>query len=311
MDFFRRLFGIVEPKIEDTSEPLRDEIPEPIELVSPMPAQTRPLPPPQEYASTTKRIRFGNASDVGRMRPNNQDTLLTFLATMESSKAVSPFGLFVVADGMGGHHEGERASAVAAQTIGQHILREIYLPSLEDHIPNSDQPTIPEVLTDAMEAANMAVNAAVPEGGTTVTCAVIRGDLVYIAHVGDSRAYLITDNHRNMELITRDHSLVRRLQELGQLTPEEAEIHPQRNVLYRAIGQGEILEVDAATRRMPPASRLLLCSDGLWGVVSDEHIQRVLSEHPDPQEACERLIEEANESGGPDNITVILVQMPL
>jgi serine/threonine protein phosphatase PrpC len=249
-------------------------------------------------------------SDVGLMRTNNQDTLLVFVTSIESNQTTPPFALFIVADGMGGHHDGERASVVAAQTIAQHVIHESYLPFLEERHLDADQKTIPEILADAVEAANVAVNIEVPEGGTTVTCAVVRGDLAYIAHVGDSRAYLITDDHHNMELVTRDHSLVRRLQELGQLTPEEAEVHPQRNVLYRAIGQGDTLEVDAATRRLPPASRLLLCSDGLWGVVNDEEILGILRECPDPQDACDRLVHAANEGGGPDNITVVMVQMP-
>jgi serine/threonine protein phosphatase PrpC len=126
--------------------------------------------------------------------------------------------------------------------------------------------------------------------------------------VGDSRAYLISDS--NMELITRDHSLVRRLQELGRLTSEEAEVHPQRNVLYRALGQGETMDTDAATRRLPPGSRLLLCSDGMWGVVGDERIAAILDEVDSPQEACNLMVEEANARGGPDNITAVLMQMP-
>lgn len=312
MGFFRRLFGITEARVEKTSKGIETVIPQ--EEITPrrlsQPPQTRPLSPPEEYVSETKRVSVGYMSDVGLIRSNNQDTLLVFLTSIEGSKTPPPFGLFVVADGMGGHHDGERASLVAAQTIAQHVIHEIYLPFLEERPLDADQKTIPEVLADAMEAANAAVNAAVPDGGTTVTCAVVRGDLAYIAHVGDSRAYLITNSHQNLELVTRDHSLVQRLQELGQLTPEEAEVHPQRNVLYRAIGQGDTLEVDAATRRLPPSSRLLLCSDGLWGVVGDEVMLQILQEHANPQEACDRLVHVANEGGGPDNITVVVVEMP-
>jgi serine/threonine protein phosphatase PrpC len=308
MDFFRRLFGLTEARVEEASERIE---PEPPQAPQPIPpSQTRPLAPPEEYISVTKRIRMGHMSDPGLMRSNNQDTLLIFATSMEGDKMPPPFGLFIVADGMGGHHDGERASRVAAQAVARHVIREIYIPFLEENQPDSDQKTISEVLTEAMEAANAAVNAEVPEGGTTVTCVIVRGDLAYFAHVGDSRAYLITDGQQNMELITRDHSLVQRLIELDQLTPEEAAVHPQRNVLYRAIGQGDTLEVDAATRRLPPSARLLLCSDGLWGVVGDENMLQILRENADPQEACERLIQAANEKGGPDNITVVLVQMP-
>lgn len=272
------------------------------------PLQTRPLPPPRQFESQYRRILYGTASDVGG-RTNNEDASLTLLATPMMSNEPPPIGLFVVADGMGGHENGEFASATAVRILAEHVIDEVMMPMLKGREPSADQKTIPEVLADAMLAANDSVQANFPGGGTTATCAVIRGDLAYLAHVGDSRAYLVSEGH--MELVTRDHLLVRRLEELGQLSHEEAEIHPQRNVLYRAIGQSEMLEVDAATRRLPPASRLLLCSDGLWGVLGDDGIMEILQECPDdPQEACERLVEAANARGGPDNITVVMVQMP-
>ncbi len=272
------------------------------------PLQTRPLEPPKPFTSKKPRITYGSATDVGRVRGNNQDACLTLLATADMVGNPAPIGLFVVADGMGGHHDGELASAVTVQTVVQHVIDDIILPHLEGREQTSEQKTIPEALFDAMNAANQVVQMKVPSGGTTATCAVLRGNLAFIAHVGDSRAYLLTED--NFELITRDHSLVRRLQELGQLTEAEAEVHPHRNVLYRAIGQGDSLEVDATTRRLPPSSRLLLCSDGLWGMVSEETIVRILTEVADPQRACELLVETANQNGGADNITAVLIQMP-
>jgi PPM family protein phosphatase len=294
-----------------TTTPLPPDVDStPQEAVAVTPMQTRPLEPPKAYntAQPSRQIRYGLSSDVGRVRSNNQDGSLTLLANAEVTGNPPAIGMFVVADGMGGHKDGEHASAVTVQTLAHFVVEQIILPQLESRDLTSDLKTIPEVLSEAMEAANEAVQTHVPNGGTTATCAVIRGDLAYIAHVGDTRAYLITDGH--MELVTRDHSLVRRLQELGQLTDEEAEVHPQRNVLYRAIGQGDSLEVDAATRRLPPAARLLICSDGLWSVIGEDRISAVLTSCSDPQEACDRLIVEANESGGPDNITAVLVQMP-
>jgi serine/threonine protein phosphatase PrpC len=321
MELFRRLFGRgTEERVEPGSQPLQSPLPAELENIvdvvprAPAPSppagpqQTRPLAPPKEFTTQNQQIKFGAASDVGQVRSNNQDACLTLLSSAVVTGNPPPIGLFVVADGMGGHHDGELASAVTAQILAQYVVSDIILPQLQGHEPNAIQKTIPEVLTGAMNAANQAVQVQVPNGGTTGTCAVIRGDLAFIAHVGDSRAYLITDN--NMELITRDHSLVRRLQELGQLTAEEAEVHPQRNVLYRALGQGETLEVDAATRRLPPSSTLLLCSDGLWGIVSDERINEILQTSSDPQEACDQMIIAANENGGPDNITVVIAQMP-
>ncbi len=129
-----------------------------------------------------------------------------------------------------------------------------------------------------------------------------------IGHVGDSRAYTFTDN--GAEVLTRDHSLVKRLEELGQLSEAEAAIHPQRNVLYKAIGQGASLEVDVTSHPVPKDGYLLLCSDGLWGVVSDEEIKRIIWSSPHPQDACEQLVQAANAAGGPDNITAILVYFP-
>jgi protein phosphatase len=148
----------------------------------------------------------------------------------------------------------------------------------------------------------------VPGGGTTLTVAFLLGEQMTIGHVGDSRAYVISQDRT--EVITRDHSLVERLKELGQLTADEAATHPQRNVLYRAIGQGDNLEVDVFTQPVPKDGYLLLCSDGLWGEVEDSEIQRIVLEHEDLQQACEELVQAANAAGGPDNITAVLVYFP-
>lgn len=171
-----------------------------------------------------------------------------------------------------------------------------------------DKP-LQDLLRDALEEANRAVVEQVPGGGTTLTAVVLLGRQMTIGHVGDSRAYYIQDG--KTEILTRDHSLVERLKELGQLTAEEAAIHPQRNVLYRAIGQGANLEVDISTQSMPTGGgNLLICSDGLWGVVEDPEIQRIVNTSPHPQIAAQELVTAANNAGGPDNITVILVRFP-
>jgi serine/threonine protein phosphatase PrpC len=148
----------------------------------------------------------------------------------------------------------------------------------------------------------------VPGGGTTLTAVLLLGSLMTIGHVGDSRAYLFSNGHG--EVLTRDHSLVKRLEELGQLTEAEAAVHPQRNVLYKAIGQGANLEVDVLTHPVPKDGFLMLCSDGLWGVVAEEDIERIVWNSPHPQIACDELVRAANAAGGPDNITAILVYFP-
>ena len=146
-------------------------------------------------------------------------------------------------------------------------------------------------------------------GGTTVSAALLRGEQMTIAHVGDSRAYTISADG-GIQVLTRDHSLVRRLIELGQITEEEASDHPQRNVLYRALGQGEPFEPDVSTYPITPGGYLLICSDGLWGVVSDEVLASITLNAVDPQDACQQMVDAANKAGGPDNISVILVRFP-
>jgi protein phosphatase len=179
----------------------------------------------------------------------------------------------------------------------------------------ADLKPLQEVLGDAISAANVAVRVAIPESGTTLTCALIVGDQLLLAHVGDSRAYLVESNAElppgatGLKHLTRDHSLVQRLQELGQLTAEEASVHPSRNMLYRAVGQGVLLEPDLSAYRLVAHARLLLCSDGLWGVVPEAQIHAIITGQPSLQAACQALIAEANRLGGPDNITAILVEV--
>lgn len=322
MGFLQRLFGGKKqsetkpetdkqppdtPPVVDEGEDFDPKATQPI-LEETRPIATRQLDPPKAYKSTHKHARYGIASDVGKVRTNNQDACGVFLSSTEMTGNPPFLGLFMVADGMGGHHDGELASAVTVQVMTSYVMQEIIIPHLEGRQQGADTKPIPEILSDAMNAANQEVQVQVPNGGTTATVVLLRGDLAFISHVGDSRAYLFAEG--NLELLTRDHSLVRRLQELGQLSAEEAEVHPQRNVLYRAIGQGDTIEIDPTTRRLVPGSRVLLCSDGLWGVIGDEAIERIMSEESDPQAACEKMVELANEGGGHDNITAVMLEMP-
>jgi len=146
----------------------------------------------------------------------------------------------------------------------------------------------------------------VPGGGTTLTGALIVNDRAVLAHVGDSRAYLHHDGV--LRQITKDHSYVDKLVEMGQLTAEEAASHPQKNVLYRAVGQEGQLEVDTHLETIPPGGRLLLCCDGLWSMMSDDDVRRILGSAPTPQAACDQLVETANAAGGRDNITAVVVE---
>ncbi len=268
---------------------------------------TRPLPEDALIAFMGNgHLTFGQATDVGLVRNNNQDSAYSFFSTGRSVDEKPDLGLFLVADGMGGHHDGEKASSVTAHTVASQVMNTIFAPMLAGI--TEDQPPISEALIAAIEKANINVIRSVPDGGTTLTSAIIIGDLAYIAHVGDSRIYLLNKDH--LEQLTRDHSLVQRLIELDQLTPAEAAEHPNKNMLYRALGQNEMLEIDTLTRRLPPKSYLLFCSDGLWNQVDEADIVEVVRTTPNLQEACNKLISLANKRGGLDNVTVILLHMP-
>jgi len=326
MDIFRRLFTQSNAKPEDTVQATAEKPKEAIVKTEPVVVETtpispstlesaptvadgatRPLPPETVITSNNEHIIFGQATDVGMVRTNNQDSVYSFVATGRSAEQRPDFGIFIVADGMGGHHDGEKASALTARLVASYATNHIYLPILNgDH--DADRVPITEAMIAAVQKANGEVINKIPDGGTTLTSVAVVGDLAYVAHVGDSRVYLITKD--GIEQITRDHSLVQRLIELDQLTREEANIHPQKNVLYRALGQSENLEVDALTRRLPPNSRLMLCSDGLWNMVSEQEIVEIAMSHPNPQEACDKLVALANMHGGTDNITAILLQVP-
>jgi PPM family protein phosphatase len=268
-----------------------------------MPAAENSQPASQPRAH---QLQIGHVSDVGLVRPHNEDASLVVESVFEGDQAAETVGLFIVADGMGGHQAGEVASALAARMVADSLVQNVYLPYLRQSTHQANQPSLTEALQLAVEAANQAVHDQVPGSGTTLTCALVIDARVYLAHVGDSRAYL----YYNQELkqITRDHSYVDKLVELGQITVEAAAVHPQRNVLYRAVGQGDQLEIDIHLLDLPSGGRLLLCSDGLWGMLSDTAIQAVLAAARSPQEACQKLIAAANEAGGRDNITAVVIE---
>lgn len=277
--------------------------------------QTAPLTEEQLNAETHPIIRIeppqlvvGVGQSVGQQREHNEDTVFALNATLAGISKGMPFGIFMIADGMGGHQHGEVASQTAVRVVASHLVRKLYLPFFSPEQESQNEP-MQEVLREAVVEAQQAVLKAVPGGGTTLTVAFVLGSQVTLAHVGDSRAYFLYPDGR-IEPITRDHSLVNRLIELGQITEAEAAVHPQRNVLYRAIGQGEPLEPDINSFPLPHPGYLMLCSDGLWGVVPETEIFRIVAQAQDPVTACQDLVAAANMAGGPDNISVILIQYP-
>lgn len=296
--------SVVVPSTVD--EPLfeAEDVSGPVDL-SPAPEfepQSEPL-----LGAMSGALQAGWMTDVGRARGHNEDGLLVFLGEQESAGAAPLFGLFILADGMGGHQAGELASALACRVVAGHLMSQVYLPTLSSLDRGATQPSLNEVLIEAIMSANRVVNQTLPGSGTTLTCAMVFGGRLFIGHVGDSRAYLRRANGEVQQL-TRDHSVVSKLVEIGQLTLEAAAVHPQRNMLYRAVGQGFSLDVDVQSQSLQPGDQLLLCSDGLWGLLPDEELWRIVAAAPTLSAACAQLVAAANAAGGHDNISVILVE---
>ncbi len=252
------------------------------------------------------QLLIGSAQSVGRQRDHNEDALYTFTSVLSDGNSEELFGLFIIADGMGGHKNGEIASSVSIRVVVRYVIDQLYriLLDTQNGIPALGTS---EILLGAVNEAQKAVLHQASGGGTTLTIALLLGDQLTISHVGDSRAYLVNQDGR-LQKITKDHSLVQRLLDLKEISPEEAEKHPQKNILLKAIGQPEPFQADTYTLQIPAGTGLMLCSDGLWGVISDAVIAKTLLTYHEPIIACQQLVDEANNAGGPDNISVILVK---
>jgi protein phosphatase len=301
-DFFRKLFGTKE-------EPVKQK-PQAVDLATTAPLtdqQINTIVAGQSLKYEMKQLIASVGQSVGKQRDHNEDSVLALTSTMSGSAESIPFGLYIVADGMGGHQFGEVASNAAIRIMGGNITKKFQ--SYLYNLPTQPlQDSLQEVMETSILEAHQYVQREAPGSGTTVTAALVLGQQVTIAHVGDSRAYAVYPDGR-METITRDHSLVKRLEELGHLSKDEAENFPHRNVLIRALGQGESLEADIFTVPFPQPGYLMICSDGLWGVLNENDIFRMITDAPNLHRACQNLVEAANAAGGPDNITVILAQM--
>ena len=243
-------------------------------------------------------VRVGSATDLGQRRTQNEDRLGVWIPDPAEQRERGV--LLVVADGMGGALAGEVASQLAVDCV----LREY----------RSGVPDVVESLRHAVEVANRVIHdhsASFPElrgMGTTCTAVVIRQGEAFFAHVGDSRAYRLRDGA--MRQLTEDHSLVAQLVLHHHLTPEQARHDPRRNVVTRSVGVGAEVEIDAGRfdESLAPKDTLLLCTDGLHGLVDDAEIAHAASQ-PDLDQACRDLIALANERGGHDNITVVIARL--
>ena len=231
-------------------------------------------------------------TDTGRVRSMNED--YAFVSERPIGRLPN---LFVVADGMGGHNAGERASSYAVEVLLQSIRK------------NKEKNPV-KVMRRAIESANdMVYQESISSDrsrgmGTTMVAAVICKDRLYVANVGDSRLYIINSQIRQ---ITKDHSLVEEMVRLGKLTKEEGRNHPDKNIITRAVGAEETVQIDCFEERIGIRDIVLLCSDGLTNMVSDEQIQQIIKTEKNLQKAAELLVETANRNGGRDNITVLLI----
>ena len=251
--------------------------------------------------------QVATCQSTGKERSHNEDTLFVVNTYLDGIDPGLALGLYIVADGMGGHQSGEVASHLAVQGAGFYLLDRLVKTQIFERKGFTEQ-EVADLLSDAVAQAQAMIRQRVPGGGTTLTLALVLGERVFSAHVGDSRLYILGKDHA-LRVVTKDHSLVKRLVDLGEITEADAAEHPQRNVLYRALGQSDALEADLDQFKLEMGDQLLICSDGLWGVVDKAVLKSILS---DGSLSLDRktcaLVDAANDAGGPDNISVVLVQ---
>jgi serine/threonine protein phosphatase PrpC len=275
-------------------------------------------------------LQSGHFTDVGLQRELNEDSVLALNLTQYYESVQTQIGLYIVSDGMGGEAAGEVASRVTVRAVAEWMTDKLISASLKSTrdekiaaptqtgglrlaVANGHEMATTEMLRQAVIAANrevMAYAAANPHErglGATVTVAMVVGEVLTIAHVGDSRCYLLSGDR--LEQLTEDHSLVQKMVNTGNLSRIEARSHPYRNVIYRSIGADEQIEIDVIRKKLSSGDTLMLCSDGLNGMLGDDQIRDILLVNPDPNAAAKELVVAANDAGGEDNTSVIVVRI--
>lgn len=255
------------------------------------------------------RATVGAATSVGMQRQLNEDSFLVQEAQLGLEDQLLQAGMYVVADGMGGHEGGEVASRLAVRAVAESVAAQLAMLATDAPTGIEDNKLHDLVLT-AVEAANKAVYGEAQrrnnDMGTTLTLAVVIGDRCAVGNVGDSRTYLLHGGQ--LKRISRDHSLVMRLVEVGQITEDEIYTHPHRSAILRSLGEKPNVEADVFPLRLESGDALFLCSDGQWEMVRDPRMNEVINATNDPQAAAEQLVDEANRNGGEDNITTVVVR---
>jgi len=275
------------------------------------------------------KLRAGFLTDPGHVREENEDSVW---AQVVAPVSWAPIGLFVICDGMGGHMGGKYASYWAVEAVKSEFgnlmaakdPRATLVLTSEDvkavqqgtyHPPRTVETDLEMVTKSAIQKANQVVYdyskhkpRQAANAGTTISMMALRGPDAVIANVGDSRTYLLRDHQ--LVQITRDHSLVASLVAEGQILPEEIYTHPRRNMIYRYLGQRGLVQADLFHQELKPGDFIVLCSDGLWEMLPDDHlIIEIIEQAEDPQSSCQALVDAANQAGGEDNISVVVVEV--
>lgn len=254
-----------------------------------------------------------DAGDVRRSEPNEDSTLVLLLQRVHESIS-APSGVFIVADGLGGHDNGQVASRMTINIIAERMVRELLAAPLtaeKDGEPAKpfDEDALVNLFHSAIEDANTALcqknQLDKTDMGSTITGFMIAGEHAYIINVGDSRTYMMRS--KQLYQLTTDHSLVAQLVAGGLIEPDDIYTHPQRSQIFRSLGDKPNVQIDVFKQQLHPGDILLSCSDGLWEMVRNPQIESILDNAPDPQTACAQLIEAANSNGGEDNISAVIV----
>jgi serine/threonine protein phosphatase PrpC len=244
--------------------------------------------------------KIGMITDIGKVRKIDEDSILAADLSFGINSESEKFLLLAVADGMGGAAKGEEASKIALNALTKTIIPELFgtlsfTELLENGIKNANQEIL-DYTTKNPESSGM---------GTTTVCAVVKGNNIHLANVGDSRAYVISNDE--IRRVTKDHSYVQALIDEGQITEEEAREHPQKNVITKAVGIMESVEPDTMKLTLDTDESLLLCCDGVIAHLTDEDIHKIICNTNDPQNACQQIVDLANKRGGSDNISLIIL----